>query len=267
MSTPGSDYVLGSSKREIRRLDAQAALYERASETLLRTAGIGEGQRVLDLGSGLGHVARLVAALVGPSGEVVGVDRDEKMLELARERTAAAGLANIRFVSADVHEFRDPAPFDAVVCRLLLFHLPEPVQVLRHHAGALREGGSLVALDFDVGVVRSEPPVPLVETAARFVLTSFLAAGTNPLVGARLVPLLREAGLHDVGSLGLQSYFAPDDPHGPPFVAGVVRAMAAVNSPPPEIDPETIEERIADALRDADAVFLPPTLVGAWGQR
>ena len=60
-------YVLGSEPAEIARLDAQAASIAEPTRILLRTAGLGPGQRVLDLGCGLGHVSFLVAELVGPT--------------------------------------------------------------------------------------------------------------------------------------------------------------------------------------------------------
>ena len=53
---------------------------------LIKDAGIVQGMRVLDLGCGKGDVSLLLAKAVGPSGEVVGVDRSNKVLEVARNR-------------------------------------------------------------------------------------------------------------------------------------------------------------------------------------
>src|SRR5438309_1192712 len=63
-------YVLGHSPSEIRRLVSQAAILRPITERLLRTAGVGRGMRVLDLGCGAGDVSMLAAELVGPSGSV-----------------------------------------------------------------------------------------------------------------------------------------------------------------------------------------------------
>ncbi len=65
------------------------------AERFFREAGIGPGQRVLDLGSGMGDVSTLVAGLVGASGEVVGMERDATSIERARARVAASGLRNV----------------------------------------------------------------------------------------------------------------------------------------------------------------------------
>jgi ubiquinone/menaquinone biosynthesis C-methylase UbiE len=266
MTTARPQYVLGSDEQEIARLDAQAAFYEAATDLLLREADLPRGARVLDLGTGLGHVARLAAKRVGPGGEVVGIDADERLLRVARERTAAAELQNVRFERADVYDFRDAEPFDAVVGRLLLFHLPDPVRVLRHHADALEPGGRVLMIDFDAGTVRSEPPVALLDAAGDFIFSSFCAAGAEPTIGSRLALLLRQANLDDIATLGIQSYLAPDDPRGPALIGGVVRTLAAAR-PPAGLDPETFEQRLGYELQAADAVLLPPALVGAWGRR
>ena len=76
MNQDTTSYVLGSSDQEIERLDRQSASIEGATRLLLRAAGITPGMRVLDLGTGIGHVAMLVADLVGPQGSVVAIDSE-----------------------------------------------------------------------------------------------------------------------------------------------------------------------------------------------
>jgi len=71
MSVPDSDYLLGSSDREHERLICQAVRIAPLTERFLREAGIGPGQRVLDVSSGVGDVAMLAARLVGSAEEVV----------------------------------------------------------------------------------------------------------------------------------------------------------------------------------------------------
>ena len=72
-SDPTVQYSLGNTDAEHERLIRQAARLAPLTERLFREAGIGAGQRVLDVGSGVGDVAMLAGRLVGPSGEVVGV--------------------------------------------------------------------------------------------------------------------------------------------------------------------------------------------------
>jgi len=261
-----TEYVLGSDPEEIARLDGQAATIAGASEALLRAAGIGPGMRVLDLGTGLGHVARQVIDLVGPDGAVVGVDREAPLLAVAEQRRTAD---NLRFEEGDVQTVRFDEPFDAVVARLVLFHLPDPVATLLHHRVNLRPGGTMVAIDFDVASVRAEPDVPLVREANGWAEAAFRSAGADPRIGARLVPMLREAGYTGVQTFGIQAYFAPGDPLGSALLSGVVRSLAQpilANGIATQAELDGFAERLQAEIDDADAVVIPPTVVGAWGR-
>src|SRR5213594_570393 len=95
-----SPYALGSTDSEHERLIRQAARLAPYSERFFREAGIRAGQRVLDIGSGVGDVAMLAARLVGPSGEVLGVERDPKSIAKARARVTEAGLHNVSFTQS-----------------------------------------------------------------------------------------------------------------------------------------------------------------------
>jgi SAM-dependent methyltransferase len=141
----GSDtlYALGSTGAEHERLIRQATLLAPCTERLFREAGIEPGHRVLDLGSGIGDVAMLVARLVGPSGEVVGAERDKNSIARAKARAIRAGLQNISFIQSDVCDIASETPFDAVVGRFILEFVPNPVAVLRVVSRVVRPGGIL----------------------------------------------------------------------------------------------------------------------------
>jgi SAM-dependent methyltransferase len=264
-------YVLGNDPDELERLDGQSASIERPTRLLLQAAGIGRGMRVLDLGTGLGHVARLAGELVGPEGSVVGIDASSAALDVARRRAEAAGERHVSFVEADVRSWRAAEPFDAVVGRLILFHLADPATVVRHHARNLRPGGRFVAIDFDLGGARTYPTVPLTNVILGWVTRAFEAAGASPFIGARLGPILTQAGLRDVTTFGVQGYLQPGDPLAARLLAGVARSLAGPIvthgiATVDELGIESLEKRIAESLKQADAVLLPPTVVGAWGR-
>src|SRR5262245_61976095 len=82
-------YVLGHAAREQRRLADQASVFRPKTEAFLRGAGVVPGMRVLDAGCGAGDVSFLVAEMVGPDGEVVGVDRSPDVVATARGRAEA----------------------------------------------------------------------------------------------------------------------------------------------------------------------------------
>jgi precorrin-6B methylase 2 len=80
------NYLLGHSDQEIERLRLQALCLEGLTRRLIKECGIEPGMRVLDIGSGVGDVAVLVAEVVGPSGSVVGIDAAERAVEAYRHR-------------------------------------------------------------------------------------------------------------------------------------------------------------------------------------
>jgi SAM-dependent methyltransferase len=270
MGTP--EYVLGSDDVEIARLQVQAAAIAEPTAMLLERGGVKQGMRVLDLGSGPGDVAFQVAEMVGPDGSVVGVERDVAQLAEAERRLQARGSRNITFQQGDVRTYIHDQPFDAVVCRLLLMHLPDAVDVVAHHVRALPPGSIFVAVDYDMGASRALPPVALLDDVRRWIEAGFAHAHADPFVGMRLPVLLEMAGLVEVGSLGVQTYFPPNHPVAPSLPVGVVRALlpaivASGAATEEEIGLDTLEQRLGDAIRTAGAVWAMPTVVGGWGRR
>jgi SAM-dependent methyltransferase len=263
-------YTLGHTGHELGRLDLQAQLLEPATRMILTRAGLGPGMRVLDIGTGTGAVARLAAELVGPSGHVTGIDRAPAALEQAR--TGAAGLTNVDFREGDAAAGCFPGTqFDAVIGRLVLAYLPDPAAAVRQLATHLAPGGLVVAMEYDLHAVRTEPRAPLVEQLARLINAAFEAAGTPQTLGPHLTAVLGAAGLTGVQIAGIQEYLGPDDPRGPTMIASVVTSLLpAIErhglAAATELDMGTLAERITAELDSHDAVLLMPTLVGAWGR-
>lgn len=267
-----SAYVLGSDDAEIARRDAQAGSIAGPTEALLRSVGIGGPKRVLDLGTGLGHVAFQVADLLDPGGSVLGVDQAARLLEVAERRRAAAGVDNVTFRQGDARTFAASEPFDAIVARLLMFHLPDRETVLQRQIDQLRSGGIMVLIDFDIGAMRTEPETPLVAAVRDWIEAAFRSAGADPRIGAQAGQLLRRAGFADVSTHGIQAYFAPDDPTGPLLCASVTRSLAPQIlaqgiADEAELGLETLQARIAEQIAARGAVVLPPAVVGAWAIR
>jgi ubiquinone/menaquinone biosynthesis C-methylase UbiE len=191
-----TDYALGNTDAEHERLIWQAARVAPITERLFREAGIGPGQRVLDIGSGVGDVAMLAARLVGPSGEVVGIERDPKSIAKARARVAAARLHNVSFSQSDVGEIPDGEPFDAAVGRFILMWLPNPVVTLRSLARLVRPGGVVAFHEPSwVPLLALLAPLPLWSATASIIHQTLLRTGANPEMGPGLYQKFLEAGL------------------------------------------------------------------------
>jgi hypothetical protein len=111
----------------------------------------------------------------------------------------------------------------------------------------------------------------MIEEHFGWVMRAFTAAGAAPCVGARLGPILREVGLRDVTTFGVQGYIQPGDPAAGQLLGGVIRSLAAAIvghgiATAEQLQLDTVDARITDALARAGAVLLPPTVVGAWGR-
>ncbi len=110
-------------------------------ETALRLAPPRAGARVLDIGCGFGDTTQRIAAIVGPEGEVSGVDVAPRFIETARREAAA--VANVRFLCADVQTDHLGGPYDLAFSRFGTMFFANPVAALRNVAGALAPGGRL----------------------------------------------------------------------------------------------------------------------------
>ena len=193
---PTSDYALGSTDSEHERLIRQAVRLAPYTERCFREAGIGPGQRVLDLGSGVGDVAMLAARLVGPSGEVVGVERDTRSITRAKARVADAGLPNVTFTQSDVSQIASTRLFDAVVGRFILMYLPDPVAVLRSLSELVRPGGILAFQESSwAPIFAISAHLPLWSAAVSLMCETFQRSGSNPEIGLSLYRIFQEAGL------------------------------------------------------------------------
>lgn len=115
--------------------------------------GLTAGSRVLDLCCGAGASAIPAAHAVGDTGWVTGIDAAEPMLDIARARAAAEGLANIEFRCADATRTGLPAEsLDAVVCVFGVFFVPDMPGFVAEMWRLVRPGGVLAITTWGPGL-------------------------------------------------------------------------------------------------------------------
>ena len=116
------------------------------SDRLVALAGIGLGDRVLDVATGLGEPAATAARAVGPGGHVEGIDLSPGMLEFAQRRAARLGLTNLSFREADANLLDTPeSPYDAILCRWGLMFMSDLQAILRSFRDLLKPDGRIAA--------------------------------------------------------------------------------------------------------------------------
>jgi SAM-dependent methyltransferase len=261
MSYPFADRVA-----EDERLFAQGQMFDPLTRRLLERAGLVSGMRVLDLGSGAGNVARLAAELVGPHGAVVGVERDPAAVELARRRTDAR---NVEFRVGDVQTLDGiEHGFDAVIGRLVLMYLADPVAALRRAASRLRPGGLICVHEADLAYLPASPLTPCWAEMHGHFLAALEKASIERRMGLTLFTTFRVAGLPDPDLLvELAGAGGPDAPAW--AWANVISATVPLMelqgiATRADVDPSTLADRLLAETLAADGCVLGPPMFGAW---
>ena len=267
-----SAYVLGSDEPEIARLDAQASSIAAPTDTLLRAAGIGGDMRVLDLGTGLGHVAFLVAALLGTAARCSastgssGCSRSPSAgaRPRATQRRVRAGRRADLHVRGAVRRDRRaadalpparPRGGAAASARRAQAGRHDAARRVRHRRDARRSRTRRSSPRCASGSRRRSGPSARIRGSAH-------APGSSS--AARASRTCRPSGSC--------AYLGPRDPTGPILCAGIIRSLAprilsegiATEA---ELGLDTLQERVAEQVAARDATMLTPAVVGAWGRR
>ncbi len=120
------------------------SFWDRFGRRTIERLDLAAGDQVLDVCSGSGASAIPAAERVGPSGRVVAVDLAERLLELARAKCRAKGLAQVEFRVDDMQRLGYPDQrFDAVVCVFGIFFVPDMARAVRELWRMVRPGGQL----------------------------------------------------------------------------------------------------------------------------
>jgi len=124
--------------------DVIREMFAPITQALIEDAGIGTGDSILDVATGPGEPALSVAALVGPKGNVFGVDPIQGMVAAARSEAGRLGIKNLKFDVA----FADDLPFardtfDGVISRFGVMFFPSPADGVREMLRVLKPGRKL----------------------------------------------------------------------------------------------------------------------------
>jgi ubiquinone/menaquinone biosynthesis C-methylase UbiE len=265
-------YILGHSPAEIRRLITQAEILRPITKRLLLNSGIGPGMRILDIGCGAGDVAMLAAELVGPSGSVVGIDRNPLVLATARERAQTVDLHNVSFEDASPEALVNRGSvFDLVVGRYVLIHQPDPVTLLRDAGRLVKPGGSIAFHEIRLSQrCVSVPNVPLFELIEKLIRMAFSCALPHYDAGDRLIQHFSNAGLPEPtlfsetpiwGCKEAPYNWLVDTLHS---LSSQLQRMGIVLKDTVGADP--LEQRLRDALATSRSQVSGPAQICAWAR-
>jgi SAM-dependent methyltransferase len=190
------DYLLADQPSELERLQLQSRVWEPSGRLLLSKVGDGAGGRTLDVGCGALGWLRILGEWVGASGQVVGTDIDESLLDAARSFLAAEGISNVELVADDLFDSKlEPQSFDLVHARYLIAPLGRGSEQVASHQRLLRPGGAVVLEEWDLGSWHFNPPAPAAERLIGLLSEIFAALGGE--AGRGVPELLREIGIEE----------------------------------------------------------------------
>lgn len=266
-SASKGEYVLATGTAAANRLRILHSIYGPGARQLLINAGIKPGMRVADLGCGVGMVTQLLAELVGPTGEVVGIDFSGAQIEQARA-LLPKHVKNVTFVQASATDTGLPREsFDLVYCRFLLIHLAEPELALREMYQLLKPNGLIACEDGDLTSAGSEPPSRLQDFSTLFGRLG-PKWGVDYTLGRRLFQMVLGANFSQAEIVFNQPVFAKGEQKrllelsvaeaGPSFIAAGL------------MSPEELEHSLTEMRRLADdekVLALMPRMSQVWARK
>jgi 2-polyprenyl-3-methyl-5-hydroxy-6-metoxy-1,4-benzoquinol methylase len=267
-----SAYILGRTDRERARLGIQATILNPLTECFLRSAGIAPGMRVLDIGCGVGDVALIAARLVGPDGEVVGIDVDPGALRIAAERAREEDCGHVSFECSDIAVYNPRREFHAAVGRHVLIHTRDPLNTVQNAASVIADGGIVAFEEYDLSFwPAGYPAVMLAANLQWAIVEAFRHIVPYANIGMRLPWLMQQAGLRQVRA---NSECLIDGGPDSPFcqwLAETIRsafpAMEKVGLAAVAGDIETLAPRLREQVASAGASLTSPLIVRALGQK
>lgn len=155
------------------------------------------GDNVLDAGCGSGAITKDIAALVGSSGSVKGIDSSEHLI--AQANSNFSKIPNLSFEVADLRSYSVTKLFDVVTSARVLQWLSRPAEVVVTLSSLLRPGGCLTILDYNHEKVEFNPSIP---PSMQLLYDNFLQwrsdADMDNRIADNLTQAFADAGMIDI---------------------------------------------------------------------
>ena len=180
--------------------------------------GLTHGERLLDVGCGLGEAALALAEDLGDRGAVVGIDLSEQMLRVARTNARSA-RSRVRFTAGDACSLDEPDDsFDAVRSERTLQWLADPEAAVAEMVRVLRPRGRVSLIDTDWSTFRIDVGDDALAALVRDAMRTERARPSN--VGQRLHDLVATAGCEPLARAAATQTWTAWDPDESPAPVG-----------------------------------------------
>jgi len=190
------DYVLGTHNDELARLGLQHRVWRSVVLDCWQRAGITVGKCVLDVGAGPGYATVDLAEIVGPTGEIVALERSENFIRAMEQACRARSLANVKIQQLDLMTDELPKEnFDFSWCRWVMSFVNDPAVLIRKLGDVMRRGS--VAIFHEYGHYETWHFFPRLGHQERFreqVIATWRESGGEPDGAVALATLLPTNG-------------------------------------------------------------------------
>ena len=270
-SNHDATYTLGRTSHETTRLIEQSRIYGESTQRLCKRAGIAHGMRVLEIGSGAGDVALMLAELVGPGGQIVGVDINPTILDTARQRATDAGMRNVEFIAGDARALDFSDKFDAIVGRFVLMYMSDPGEAFVKLITHLKPGGiaAFQEPEYTLYPAFLHPNTPLMNQLVRWILDVFEHSRAHLDMGIGLYRAFVDAGLppptmHLESPIGAAKTWA-----GYRYMATIFQSLLPLLekyglATAEQVDVDTLASRIREEVLTSKRPFFLPLHVTAY---
>ena len=272
VSSSSVEYVFGSGGTEQQRLIDQAEALEPQATWLLDHLPVEARWRVADIGCGPIGILNLLSERVGPGGEVIGVEREQRFAEMARGEIKQRNLTNVTIVHDDALGQDEKADsFDFVHERLVLLNLPQADQLklVEQMVARARPGGLIALQEYDAVSLVCYPEHPSWTLLLNAYAEAFRSAGGNRTTGRTLHWLLRSAG---VGAIDVKVHaraLKPGESQRTVLLTLVELMREKILALGRFSESEFAEHKnlLLRHLSDPDTLLIDRLLVQAWGRK
>jgi ubiquinone/menaquinone biosynthesis C-methylase UbiE len=218
-----SRYIHGTDPEEQQRLTLLNTVL--LNDACLKELSLSGGEKILDVGSGLGQFSREMARRART--KVVGIERSREQIDEAmRQAKVDREEALAEFREGDARNLplldNEWGTFDVATTRFVLEHVPDPLVVVKEMVKAVRKGGRVVLADDDHEVLRLHPEVPGFAGLWDAYMQTYSRLGNDPVIGRKLVSLLHQAGATPLRNTWIFFGTNPGDKRFPIYIDNLI---------------------------------------------
>lgn len=265
-TTFSGNYPIERRAGEVERLRIQAEAMAPDAAAMLDRIGVAEGWSCLDIGCGPGGITGLMAERAGKSGRVVGLDRDEEFLSIARSTAAA----NTEFLRGDAFGSGLAAgSFDLVHMRFVASTAGQPQRLIAEAMRLAKSGGFVALEEPDGSTLNCHPTHAAWDKLKSALLGAFAGVGADLELAHKLYGLMRAAGLTDVQYRPFIVGVRSQDPMVD-YLPSTVESLRGTVSRLGLLGQQELDEALAQCrahLADPGTIFSMYTVAQVWGRK